>query len=154
MGTKINHSIYGNFLFYSLLGFVHSTSVWSSVTSNAFYQRTRTCTIFTGNNSDGESILNFHHLASNPKSILLRANFPVIFSADDVGTKELMKVELDTIRNKVCEPYFPLMASGLPDSILCSGYLEGGKDTCQVKSSLKVIHDGYLCCKVSGSWLR
>lgn len=48
---------------------------------------------------------------------------------------DLLKVALDIIDNNYCNSLYgkmPRLRQGIIDSQVCAGYLEGGKDTCQV----------------------
>jgi hypothetical protein len=59
-------------------------------------------------------------------------------AASDAQSKELLKVTLDFVTNDDCAKYYrndvggKQIPEGLIDAQMCSGVLEGGKDTCQV----------------------
>lgn len=56
-----------------------------------------------------------------------------MYVSDGDSSPDLLKVILDIIEKKKCEKVWKsTYKSGLPDSILCAGYDESGKDTCSV----------------------
>ncbi|XP_021921295.1 serine protease snake-like [Zootermopsis nevadensis] len=73
--------------------------------------------------------------------------------ASDAQSKELMKVILDFVTNDDCSTYYKndvggkQIPKGLIDAQMCSGVLEGGKDTCQGDSGgpLQVVLDNPYC---------
>nr|CAD7396826.1 unnamed protein product [Timema poppensis] len=73
--------------------------------------------------------------------------------ASDATSKELMKVELSFIPMDKCNDTYKndvgglSMVSGLQDSQLCAGELQGGKDTCQGDSggALQIVPDKPYC---------
>lgn len=55
------------------------------------------------------------------------------FPGKNHGSPDLMKVKLDIIKKDTCEKIWKKSyKNGLPDSTLCAGSAESGKDTCTV----------------------
>lgn len=61
------------------------------------------------------------------------------FAESDIGSNELMKVQLDYISEDDCKKSYTQdlgsrrLPQGLIPNLLCAGIMEGGKDTCQVR---------------------
>ncbi|XP_069679769.1 serine protease snake-like [Periplaneta americana] len=73
--------------------------------------------------------------------------------SNDAQSKDLLKVTLDFLTNAECSTYYKddaggkQIPDGLKDEQLCSGVLEGGKDTCQGDSGgpLQVVLEKPYC---------
>jgi hypothetical protein len=63
-------------------------------------------------------------------------------AANDAQSKHLLKVTLNFVTNTDCVKYYKYdiggrqIPEGISDDQLCSGVLEGGKDTCQVRCDI------------------
>lgn len=65
---------------------------------------------------------------------------------DEEGSQDLMKVLLSIYSGEVCEER-KLVKGGMQTSMICSGELEGGKDTCNGDSGgpLQIVLDDPYC---------
>ncbi|KRT83559.1 Trypsin [Oryctes borbonicus] len=81
---------------------------------------------------------------------LIAVGFGKTAMENEEGSQVLKKVTLDLISHEECGPYFPsrpAMKIGVVSSMLCAGFLKGGKDTCHGDSGgpIQVILEDPYC---------
>jgi hypothetical protein len=70
--------------------------------------------------------------------------FLTLFTAEQ-KSDTLLKVGISIIDNKLCNELYEMdgvtreLKNGIVPSMMCAGELKGGKDTCQVSCSFKLI---------------
>lgn len=82
-----------------------------------------------------------------------KAHIAALYHAEsNTGSNELIKVQLNYISEDDCKKSYAedlgsrWMPRGLISSLICAGIMEGGKDTCQVRTRNTILRDHSRAC--------
>ncbi|XP_035448358.2 trypsin CFT-1-like [Spodoptera frugiperda] len=125
-----------------ILNNIHPAYNSSTLDSDIAILRSATAFSFN-NNVRAASIAGANYYPGDNQAVWA-AGWGDTFSGSGVGSEQLRHVQLVVINQEICKRQYENFPNTITDNMLCSGWPNGGRDTCQRDSGGPLYHNGVV----------